>query len=189
MTAINSYSFTSPTKPMNANFVSGESDQAREMMVRQKEIMQAKLARDDNAQRAYQNSAEVNTAFRLNGELVGTISSLGFTSKGINDDGAYQRAQISADQRGLTGEDRIAFIADAVTQALQDRYGSDLAVETFGEGSRPTSGTMHEEMFGASSNPSQPNPDELAYMKFFAQLYSQTFGEDPFASVIEPVGD
>lgn len=189
MTTTNPTSVAMTGKPVNADFVAGPSEQARDMMIRQKNFLLSMLNRDTDAQIAKQNAAEVHTAFRLNGKLVGVMSESGFTSTGIQATTAYQDTQNAADKQGLTGEERIAFVSDHVSRALKDRHGENLDVETFNAGNRPTSGDMHAEMFGAASTPTQTSSYDMAYVKFFAQLYAQTFGDDPFAAVLNTKED
>jgi Ca2+-binding RTX toxin-like protein len=190
MTTIAPHIISASKSPFKPELVVGDSDRAREMMIRQKDILRANIEYDSETQLAWQNAQEVHTAFRLNGKLVGTIgTNTGFSSTGITDGGAYQRAQSMADQQGLDGEERNNYIASQVSQALKIRYGADLEVEVFETGKRPTVGEMHTEMFGSPpSTPDTPkfNDNELAYMKFFAQLYSQNFGEDPFEGLAVP---
>ena len=175
---------------VQAEFKSGLDDFTKDLMVRQKERLAAELAYNPQEQLAAQNAAEVSTAFRLNGKLVGTISEQGFTRTGINDNGAFDRAQAQADARGLTGEKRTTFVGEQVSAELQARYGSSLEVINYPEGQRPTSGEMHSEMFGGSSSQYEGmSSDRMAYIKHFAQSYDQTFGENPFAGLDVPYDD
>ena len=158
------------------------SDLQREWLAQQKGYMQAVLRQDSGAQLAHQNAQEVHTAFRLNGELVGTIDENGgFTASGISDGGASQRAAAYAEQTGLKGAAFADYVSQEFSQALKERYGASLEVVTYNTGDRPTIGEMHTEMFGPSSQePQEADPDKIAHLKFIAQLYAQTFGEDPF---------
>ncbi len=156
-----------------------------EWLAQQKGYMRAMLRQDSVAQLAIQNAREVHTAFRLNGELVGTIDENGgFTGTRISDGGAFQRAVAYAEQTGLKGDAFADYASQKVSQALKERYGASLEVVTYDAGNRPTVGEMHAEIFGSSSQePPAPDPDEIAHLKFMAQLYAQTFGEDPFTGM------
>ncbi|MCC9620569.1 hypothetical protein LPB41_02595 [Thalassospira sp. MA62] len=177
---------------IDAPFVKGGPDDAvaAEMLQRQRDFLRSQLQSDPEKQLAIQNAQPVHTAFRLNGKLVGTIGlESGFTSTGISDGGAYQQAQNAADQLGLKGTDRYDYVADQVAQALRDKYGASLDVVTYPPDERPTTGELHAEMFGGKQpvfeKPFKEN-DGVAYLKFFAQMYAQKFGEDPFAGLDVP---
>tara|TARA_A100000171_G_C2108302_1_gene133600 strand:- start:80 stop:691 length:612 start_codon:yes stop_codon:yes gene_type:complete len=164
-----------------------------EVLTRQRDFLRRQIESDPEAQLASQNAQPIHTAFRLNGKLVGTIGvNTGFSSTGIVDGGAYQRAQSMADQQGLEAEKRNDYIANQVSQALKEHYGASLEVITFDENHRPTTGELHAEMFG-SAQPvfESPLEDEgtVAWMKVFAQIYSQEFGEDPFEGLDVPYDD
>ncbi len=163
---------------------------AEEMLQRERDFLRRKLEYDSEAQLAWQNAQPIHTAFRLNGELVGTIGvNTGFTGTKISDGGAFQRAVAFAEQTGLSGAAFADYASEKVSQALKERYGASIEVEVFDPANRPTSGEMHAEMFGAPSAPAEPaGPDEneLAWMKVFAQLYAQKFGQDPFAGLEVP---
>ncbi|MDP2697066.1 hypothetical protein [Thalassospira sp.] len=166
------------------------TEMANEMLARERDHLRAKIEYDSKAQLEWQNAQPIYSGFRLNGELVGMIGvNTGFTGSGISDGGAYQRAIEVAKQTGLTGEAFAKYATDQVSQALKARYGDRIEVEVYDTENRPTSGEMHTEMFGPpASTPDTPkfNDSELAWMKVFAQLYSQNFGEDPFAGLDVP---
>lgn len=164
-----------------------------EMLTRERDFLRRKFEYDSEDQLAYQNAKGVHTAFRMNGELVGTINeSGGFTGTRISDGGAFQRAVAYAEKTGLRGDAFADYASEKVSQALKERYGASLEIVTYDEGNRPTVGEMHAEMFGSEpSAPSAPeiNDSELAWMKVFAQLYAQHFDEDPFAGLDVPYDD
>lgn len=166
---------------------------ADEMLARERDHLRAKIEYDSEAQLEWQNAQPIYSAFRLNGELVGMIGvNTGFTGTKISDGGAFQRAVAYAEQTGLTGEAFSKYATDQVSQALKARYGDSIEVEVYDTKNRPTSGEMHTEMFGpSSSTPDTPkfNDSELAWMKVFAQLYSQNFDEDPFEGLDVPYND
>jgi len=163
---------------------------AEELMERQKDFLRQKLEHDSAAQIEWQNAQPIHTTFRLNGRVVGTIgTNTGFTTTGISAHGEYLQAHAMADQKGLTGEARSDFVVQQVGEALKQRYGAAFEVITHDKNDRPTTGEVHAEMFGRPAPPPEPykpNEDELAYMKFFAQLYAQRFGEDPFEGIEMP---
>lgn len=184
MTSTPTHIITTPQQPFEPKFVAGQSEEAREMMVRQKDIFRAKLENNSEDQLAWQNAQPIYSAIRLNGNLVGTIGvNTGFTSTEISDGGAFRRAVAHAEKTGMGEEEFNVYATEQVSQALKARYGASIEVEVFAPDEQPTSGEMHAEMFGTAapaSASSSLSDNELSYMKFFAQLYSQQFGEDPF---------
>lgn len=186
------YQLKNPIPMANLPLVRGEKIDkvAEEMMVRQKDFLRRSLEFDSKAQLEWQNEQKIHTAFRLNGKLVGTMGiTTGFTQTGISDRGAFVQAQAIASEKGLTGEARADFVARQVGEALKQRYGAALEVITYDPSDRPTSGELDAEMFGKSApatEPPVPDENQIAYLKFFAQMYAQNFGEDPFAGLDVP---
>tara|TARA_R110000737_G_scaffold352955_1_gene401317 strand:+ start:6280 stop:6921 length:642 start_codon:yes stop_codon:yes gene_type:complete len=186
------YQLLNPIPMADVPFVRGEKIDkfTEELIMRQKDFLRRILEHDGASQLEWQNAQKIHTAFRLNGKLVGTIGiTTGFTRTGISDRGEYTQAQAMATEKGLTGEARADFVTRQVGEALKQRYGAALEVITFDPSARPTSGELNAEMFGKSALPTEPSvPDDgtLAYMKIFAQIYAQRFGEDPFEGIDLP---
>jgi len=184
MTFAPSHMMTTAKQPFEPKFVAGPSEEAHEMMLRQKDIFRAKIANNSEDKLAWQNAQPIYSAIRLNGKLVGTLgANTGLTMTEISDGGAYRRAVAYAEKTGMNGEEFNAYATEQVSQALNARYGQSIEIEVFSPDEQPTSGEMHAEMFGTAvpaTASGSLSDNELSYMKFFAQLYSQQFGEDPF---------
>lgn len=198
MTPTTPHIITNAHQPLAPKFVAGESDKAREMLIRQKEMFRAQIAQNSDEQLAWQNAQPIYSAIRLNGKLVGTMGvNTGLTMTGISDGGAFRRAVAYAEKTGMSGEEFSIYATEQLSQALKARYGASIEIEVFAPDSRPTSGEMHAEMFGtatpaydstAAGSPAS-SESELSYMKLFAQIYAQNFGEDPFADLNKPYED
>jgi hypothetical protein len=191
MTAISSAVTIGLQNRVQTEFKSGPDEFTKDLMVREKEWLTRELAYNPYEQLAAQNAQEVHTAFRLNGKLAGTIDENGgFTGSGLSDGGASQRAVAYAEKAGLKGAAFADYVSQKVSQALKERYGASLEVVTYDTGDRPTVGEIHSEMFGGASPQYEGmSSDRMAYIKHFAQMYGQTFGEDPFAALDVPYDD
>lgn len=166
---------------------------AGDMLARQKDFLRQKLEQDEMSQIEWQNAQPIHTAFRLNGKLVGTIGvNTGFTSSGIPGGPcrvAYAKANAMADEKGVYGEARNDFVNKQVGDMLKESFGASFEAITYDPDDRPTSGELDAEMFGHPYEaPEKPEPteNEFAYMKVFAQMYAQKFGEDPFEGIDVP---
>lgn len=107
-------------------------------------------AADQAAQLAKQRSVEAHTVFKADGKIVAVQWQDGTTTfpEGKPDGGASERAKAAAAGKGLFGPDANDLVADAMTEALKQKYGSGLTIEQFETGTAPTRGDLRTEMFG-----------------------------------------
>lgn len=102
------------------------------------------------AQIAKQAAVEADTVFRVAGKIVAVQWQDGSTlfPGAPVDGGANARGREMAAQQGLDGADANATIVREMTEALRQRYGSALTIDTFGASSGPTRAQLYPEMFG-----------------------------------------
>lgn len=115
---------------------------------------------------AQQSALKAKTVFRSGSKVVAVQYQNGSVMYPQGGDaGGAIAAGKQADALGLSGQQRMDFIAEQMAQKLQSIYGAGLQVQSYDSASAPSQGELHAEVFGA---PSQ-KPSSLWAGSFDAQ--------------------
>lgn len=107
---------------------------------------------------ARQNRVKAHTIFEVNGKAIGAHFQDGFTTfqSGFAAD-AVNEAKAQAARLGYDGEAGADFVARAIVQALEARFGSQVQARAYDAAQSPTRGEIFAQWFGAETKGGQLN--------------------------------
>ncbi|MGE4295791.1 MAG: hypothetical protein AB7E49_08835 [Campylobacterales bacterium] len=107
---------------------------------------------------ARQNRVKAHMVFEVNGRVIGVHFQDGFTTfqSGFAAE-AVNEAKAQAARLGYDGEAGADFVAQAITQALKTRFGSQVQARAYDAAQAPTRGEIFAQWFGAQERGNQVN--------------------------------